>query len=76
MKITNKERAFFKANKEVLESLFSKRIVDLQEDVFSMPSGADRDVKIEFIREFKDWLTTVKLFGKREKIIKGSDEMI
>lgn len=76
MKINPKERAFFKSNKEVLTSLFKKRIEDLSDEVFSMPIGKERDIKIEFIREFKDWLATVKIFGKREKRFKRKNEMV
>jgi len=76
MDINSKEKAFFKGNKDVLESLFKKRIEDLQDLVFSMPAGKDRDLKIEFINEFKDWLVTVKIFGKRETRIKDNNDMI
>jgi len=70
---TPEEQKFIKNNKKILSALFSKRIDVLKDEVLAC-DPEKREVKIEFVNEFKKWLQFVKVFsqdggGKKEDFV-------
>ena len=67
MKLDKDEIIFIRANADILENIFKKELTDMQEHVFDMPRGADRDFSLEFIKRWKLWISDIGLCSGETK---------
>jgi len=65
--MTKNDKAFIKDNKERLSKIFQELYDSEKNNIFSMPKGIDRDIRIEFVRFLDKWLYNIEIFSKVEK---------
>lgn len=75
MTLNKSEKQFILRNRDALVSLFSKRINELKTLAFNLKRGDERDVVIEMIKEFQNWLISIKIVDN-EKELEKKDEFI
>jgi len=74
MELTKTDREFIKRNKEYLESLFSRRLIELKKNISVLdPNMTADEFKIKFlgyknfINEIEMWLKQIKILSRKSK---------
>lgn len=67
MDLSKEEAEFIKENSKILEAIFSRRLDWTLEKISELPSGKERDIKIEFWREYKSWLNSIGMIKENPK---------
>ena len=58
---------FIKKNKAKLSEMFNDRVEELKETVFIMAPGEERDMLINFVKEYKVWLRKIDVVTQEKK---------
>lgn len=73
MIIDEQDQKFIKANRDGLKRLFSRRIAELQSDVFNPETKEEEKLKkIKFIEEFQVFLMNINIFSKEDLEVKDN----
>lgn len=69
MILDKEEKEFIEANQKILEQIFTKRIEELKNNIFSPAfSKEDIDSEIRFVQEYQAWLRTIGIIkGEKQK---------
>ena len=67
MILDKSEGQFIKANQEILEQIFKKELEESKQLVFRLPAGQERDLQIEFIKKYEEWLLTIGICSQDVK---------
>ena len=62
-----KEKSFIKANREILASLFNKRIEELKNKMVDEEDEIIRNRQRELAKELRFWLQDISIFKKEKK---------
>lgn len=74
MRLSKEQTSFVKQNSKILEQIFNTRLDEIMEQISSLPSGAERDIKLEFWKEYKSWLNSIGII--KENPVKTSREFV
>lgn len=61
MKLTKKENKFIKDNREVLDSIFRKKMNSMMDDLFEMPMSQERQAHLQALKIFRVELKKMEL---------------
>jgi len=74
MELTKTDREFIKRNKEYLESLFSRRLIELKKNISVLdPNMTADEFKIKFLG-YKNFINEIEMWLKQIKILSRKSE--
>jgi hypothetical protein len=66
MILSTKQKGFIKANRTILEEIFTAKIEDLRDKAEVCPPEMTESIKMS-IKDFREWLGLIKVFTKKKK---------
>jgi len=74
MELTKTDREFIRRNKEYLESLFSRRLIELKKNISVLdPNMTADEFKIKFLG-YKNFINEIEMWLKQIKILSRKSE--